>query len=234
MLDMTQSRIYESIDIPLYNFANTFEDGTGLIGVMNNGLMSATVNSSATDNDLFLGVALSTLSTPSTWNNVLAYTIPSSSPYTIVLPQTPNSGQISVTYAANGQAFTKESGAPTAVGEFQLTGATLTFYSGDAGAAIIVVYQYNLTVLEAQTIAGIGLIGNQSPANITANIGVIKKGLIYTSLYDASVNWNATTEVIVGNNGIFTASGGTGAAVDGYVAAAPSVNSPTLGLWINA
>jgi hypothetical protein len=234
MLDLSQSRIYESIEVPLYNFANSFEDGTGLIGKEINGIMSATTNSTATNNDLFLGIALSTLSSPVNGVNVLAITVPSSAPYTVILPAAPNAGQISIVDAVAGTAYVSEGsvGAVTAVSEFNLTGSTLTFYSGNAGASLVVTYQYALTAIQAQNLVGYGLIGGLSPSNITGTIGVIKRGLVFTSMFDASINWNATTGLLVGNNGIFTASTGTGAAVNGYVAQAPSVGSPTLGIFL--
>jgi hypothetical protein len=234
MLDLTQSRIYESIATPLYNFSTTFEDGTGLIGKQVNGIMSATVNAVATNNDLFLGVAMSTLTLPTTAPVVVPITVPTSAPYTVVLTNTPNSGQIQVQYAATAGSFISETttGAVTAAGEFNLTGSTLTFNAADAGAALIVTYNYNVSVIQAQALAGVGLIGGISPANITGTIGTVKRGLIFTSLFDASVNWNSTTSVVVGNNGIFTAGTNTGAAVNGYVASAPSQYSPFLGLWL--
>ncbi len=234
MLDLTQSRNYESIAVPLYNLSVTFEDGTGIIGKQVSGVMSATVNSVATNNDLFLGVSMSTLTLPTINTVTTPITVPTSAPYTVILPNTPNTGQINVQYASNLASFTSETtvGAVTTTAEYNLTGSTLTFYSGDAGASLLATYQYNVSVLQAQALAGVGLIGGVSPANITGTIGVIKRGLVYTSLFDNSVNWNSTTQVVVGNNGVFTAYGNTGAAVNGYVAAAPSQYSPYLGLWL--
>jgi hypothetical protein len=235
MLDLSQTRIVNSMSVPLYSITTSFEDGTGLIGKQVNGVMSATVNATATANDLFLGIALSTLSTPANAVNVVAITVPAAAPYTVVLPQTPNAGQISIAYAT-GAGFTSEgtTAGVTAAAEFNLTGATVTFDAADAGLAVVATYNYALSVVQAQSLVGQGLIGGLSPSNITGEIGVIKKGLVFTSLFDASVNWGSVTQVVCGNNGMFTSAANVGAAVKGYVAYSPSIYSPFLGIYFDA
>lgn len=234
MLDLSRCRIYDSIEFPLYNYATAFEDGTPLAGLMNGGQMTAGTNGSPANTDLFLGVAYSTFTTPTSAVNVLEVTVPAAAPYTVTLPQTPNNGTIQVYYTANNTSLTSEATAAgvTAAGEFNLTGAVLTFDSADAGAAVTVVYTYTPTVIQALSMVGTGVPGTVWPSNVTRSIGVIQRGLIFTTLFDTSVNWNTQTSVKMAN-GLFISGAGTGGSVNGYVYSAPSTSSPFLGIYIH-
>jgi hypothetical protein len=235
MLDLSRTRIYDSIEYSLASYASQFEDGTGLVGSIASGTMSATVNPTPTNNDIFLGFAYSTYTTPTTNSFVNTFTVPTSAPYTITLPNTPIASSTLVYYAANNASLTSETttGAVTAAGEYNLTGAVLTFDSADAGASVVVVYTYNLTVIQALSLVGTGVPGSVWPSNVTDSIGVIQRGLVYTSIFDTSVNWNTQTSVKCGTNGMIISGAGVGAPISGYVYEVPSVSSNFLGIYIH-
>ena len=238
MLDLTRTRIYESEELPLNSYASQFEDGTALNGTFNaDGKMSAYVNGTPTNTDICLGVAMTTFTTPTYNVSVAEYTIPSASPYTLTLPFTPIAGTIQVYFTSNNTSLTSETTAAAviATGEYNLTGATMTFFSADAGKTVMVVYKYSLTVVQAQALVGTGVPGGTWPSNVTGSIGVIQRGLVYTSMYDTSVNWATATTAKVAN-GMFIASSGTGASLASncYIAQIPTVASPFLGVAIRA
>jgi hypothetical protein len=235
MLDLTRTRIYDSIEYPLASYGNQFEDGTALCGTLASGQMSATVFGSASASNIFLGFAYSTFTTPATNSSVNTYTVPSSAPYTITLPQTPVAASVLVYYNSNNASFTSETttSGVTAAGTYNVTGAVVTFDSADAGATVTIVYTYNLTVIEALALVGTGVPGSVWPSNVTASIGVIQRGVVYTSIFDTSVNWNTQTSMVVGANGVITSASNVGAPVSGYVYEVPSVSSNFLGVYIH-
>jgi hypothetical protein len=236
MLDLSQTRIYDSVAFPLNATSDQFEDGTPLVGVLNSsGFRTAALNTTPANTDIFIGAAYEVYTTPTQAPVVQTVTVPSSAPYTVVLNSSPIAGSISIVYAnATGTQFTSETTVAgiTAAGQYNLTGNLLTFDSADAGANVIVTYLYAPTVQQALALVGTGNVGSVYPSNVTNTIGLIQHGIVFTSNFDASVNWFSATSLVVAN-GMFT-SGKTGGAINGYVYAAPSVASPFLGVYFRA
>lgn len=111
---------------------------------------------------------------------------------------------------------------------YGLTGLT-------AGATYKVVYTYALT--NAQAVA---LVGNVQPGQHAGvqfgATGIAEQGIVYTSNFDTSVNYDATT-VLVGLAGGKVGKAGsnnTKVVVKGRVVELPSVEFPFLGIEFNA
>lgn len=155
-------------------------------------------------------------------NKVENFTIGSAG--TAVLGLTPVAGQIMV--------YDNTTGAKVAIsGGVSLTGKVLAGLTN--GHSVTVTYKYALSVLQA-----LALEGNQQPGGFAGaqvgQIGVIKRGVIYTSEFDASVNWAAATGIKLAANGQVTDQTGSGATIIGYVVAAPNSDCPYLGLEFSA
>lgn len=116
--------------------------------------------------------------------------------------------------------------APTVVGK-QVTGLTV-------GDEVTVTYKYPLTVIQARALSGDVQPGGYSGAYI-GQIGLIKRGLIYTSEFDASKDWAAATAVKLAAGGQVTDQSGSGVAITNcLIVALPGSDVPFLGLEFSA
>jgi hypothetical protein len=76
-----------------------------------------------------------------------AQTVPAVTPFTVTVANAASFvGDLGAAYAATGIPLTKVAGAPTAVGQYAVNTSTgvYTFFSGDASAAILVTYTFNV------------------------------------------------------------------------------------------
>jgi len=155
--------------------------------------------------ELFTGMSYNTNLTVTAFPNVETGTIPAASPYTIQLVKTAIvAAQIRV-YAILSGELTENTVTPTVpvAGEFGCIDATglLYFNVAQATETVVIYYQYSPTTLEAKTRwfeAGI----NVNSGGTFNQIGVIKPPcIIYTSEYDAQIDWSATTGIKTGVGG---------------------------------
>jgi len=176
----------------------------------------------ADGNEIFAGFAIAGVSAaplPALYGTkVETFTVPSSG--IVALAQTPVSGQLAVYDITAGAAVAP----PTVVGA---TVTTLT-----AGHVVVVTYKYALTVVQSRALQGDVQPGGYAGATV-GQIGLAKRGLIYTDQFDASINWAAVTAIKLAANGQIT-SGGAGATIPGYVVSTPSREVPFLGLEFSA
>lgn len=115
---------------------------------------------------------------------------------------------------------------PTVVGK-QVTGLTV-------GDEVVVTYKYPLTIVQARALVGDVQPGGYSGAYI-GQIGLIKRGLIYTSEFDSSKNWEAATAVKLAAGGQLTDQSGTGVAIeDCLIVATPGAEVPYLAIEFSA
>ena len=137
----------------------------------------------------------------------------------VTLSQTPVAGQV--------VAFDKTAGAvdaATVVGKL-VSGLV-------AGNTVAVTYKYEMSATQVRARMGDVQPGGYAGA-VVGQIGCAKRGVIYTSEFDASVDWSAATAIHVGANGQLVA-GGSGPAIDGFVTHLPSADVPFLGIEFSA
>jgi hypothetical protein len=234
MLELSFSRIQLSMEIPLSANSAALDEGTALEYVMNpNGNGQNVVQAgTGTANAVHAGAALSVFTRPSTMVYVDVLPV-GTNPYTVVLSQTPTAATV-VTVTIGGVAYTYGAGTPGATG-FQVNGNVLTFNSAASGLTATVTYRYNITVAQAEMFVGDGVAGGYSPSAVTGTIGVIQRGVIFTSDFDTSKYCGAgnVSNITVGAGGLYTV-GGAGAPVVGTVIQIPTGDIPFLGLFIRA
>lgn len=102
-----------------------------------------------------------------------------------------------------------------------------------AGNEVVITYKYQLSVVQARSLQGDVQPGGYSGAYI-GQIGCIKRGLIYTSEFDASKNWAAATGVKAAAGGQVTDQTGTGISLNAQIIAVPSSEVAFLGLEFSA
>jgi len=185
---------------------------------------------------VWAGFAIGTIALATTAPSIEEYTIPAASPYTITSLNTPLTASTATSvWVASGSTVDTPGNAYTYTTDYTVSGAVWTFGSTHAGATVLLVYNYTLSASVAELLFGDSYtLGAITPSARTGTIGVIDQGLIYTTYFDPSVNWNAaaTGALKTGASGVVTL-GGNGMTIPGaMVWESPSVNYPWLGLKI--
>lgn len=148
----------------------------------------------------------------------------------IELPRTPITGQLLV--KIDGAKANIGAGAPAAAGDVQLDGDIVTFHADDKGSKYFVQMAYEPSALEARQIIGDAPIGGISAA-YQGQVGVITRGEVATTFYDASADWASALTVKLGADGRFTTGGGGTSLTGVTVMNAPSSDNSALTLRIN-
>ena len=130
-----------------------------------------------------------------------------------------------------GQLFAYNLTTGAAIASPTVTGATVSGLT--AGNTVRVTYKYALSAVQARALQGDVQPGGYA-GEYVGQVGLIKRGLVYTSEFDASVDWSAATEIKLGANGQITDQTGTGATIKGYVVSLPNVDTPYLGIEFSA
>lgn len=224
MLDFTLTRYSDSRQFPVATGSLITAEGQCLVNDLTDGVRKVKP-ATGTAADVFAGVSVGQQITITAFPGFESAVIGA----TYTLKRTPISGQILVT--ANGVALTATAGAPAA-GEYSITDATITFNAAQAGAALQVVYRYVPTTVEAKQIQGDEPAGGAACLAID-QIGVITRGVVATTEFNAADAWTASSVVKTGANGLFSVSG-NGTAVPGTIEQLPDGDSPFLVISINA
>jgi len=175
--------------------------------------------STGTSTDIFAGfVTAGTSAAPfreQYASKVERFVVPSTG--SVTLARTPVAGQLFAYNDTDGSAIA----APTVAGD--------VVSSLPAGDEVTITYRYALTDLESTTLFGNvvpgGYIGSQ-----LGQVGLVTKGIVYTSNFDSSVDWAAATAVKLAANGQLTDQSGTGVTIPAVVIETPSSDVAYLGI----
>lgn len=224
MLDFTLTRYSDARQFPVATGALITAEGQCLVNDLTDGVRKVKP-STGTAADAFAGVSVGQQITITAFPAFETAVIGA----TYTLKKTPIAGQISVT--ADGVALTAAGGAP-ASGQYQLVGSVITFNAAQAGEALVVNYRYVPTTVEAKQIQGDEPAGGAACLAID-QIGVITRGVVATTEFNAGDVWVAASVPKTGANGLFSVSG-SGTAVPATIEQLPNGDSPFLVLSINA
>lgn len=184
-------------------------------GATANGVSPATGGAS----DVFAGfVIVGTSAAPLAepyYNKVETFLVPSTG--TITLSLTPVSGQVSVLDVTAGSAVSSPS----------VSGANITGLT--SAHTVTVTYKYSVTVQQSINLQGNVQPGGYAGAQV-GQVGLITRGTVYTSEFDASVDWAAATAIKLKANGQLTDQSGSGNTVKGFVVDLPTEEIPFLGV----
>jgi hypothetical protein len=189
----------------------------------NNAQANGVMPSTGTSADKFVGFAIAgTSAAPFAegfTNKVEKFVVPSTGIVTVQFA--PVTGQVLIINNATGAVVTG-----TTVTGNSISGLT-------SGLNISVTYKYALTVQQARALMGDVTPGGYSGAYV-GQIGLARRGLLYTTEFDAAVNWAAVTGIKLAANGQLTSQAGSGVAINAVVVAVPSQDYPYLGIDFSA
>lgn len=226
MLNQKYTREFHSEHRPIETGALIADEGIALVFVKE-GSDTVVRPANGVAGEIFAGVSKSRNVAPLFVPFVFEGTVDSASG--LELPRLPLAGQTLV--RIEGAAATIVGGAPAAAGEVQIDGQQVNYHADDDGKSQTVQFMYEPTVTEARTFKGDVAIGGLS-STAQGIIGLITKGDIATTYFDASADFTGALEVNLGADGKFTV-GGSGVKVPGVtVQSAPSADNPCLVLRI--
>jgi hypothetical protein len=199
-------------------------EGQALVSQLVNGVVAVKPSTGAANTEQFMGIAVSQQMTITSMTKVEDIVQPSSN--TVTLDFTPSSGTLSVYDQTAGAVIASGAGGWT------LSGNVVTLQAGTAGHSLTFYYRYAPTSLQSEQIQGDIYPGGPA-GNVVNQVGIMRNGVVYTSEYDTTVNWNVALPVVsLGANGRFTI-GGSGAVLNGArVIAVPTSTSAFLGLLL--
>lgn len=203
------------------------EEGQAMVNVKENGETVVRPSTGAAG-EVFAGISMARNTPPTTLQWVAQGVIPDTG--AVELPRTPITGQILVKIGTT--AATISAGAPASAAETQLAGDVLTFHADNIGKNYFVQIAYEPGMQEALQLVGSMPIGGLA-ATYQGVVGVITRGEVATSFYDAASDWSTALKVKLGADGRFTTSG-PGDVIPGLtVINAPSSENSALTLRVN-
>lgn len=201
MLVQRYTRLFLTEHRPVQTGLNLTEEGIALVAVKQ-GNETVVRPSTGAAGETFAGFSLTRNSPPATlpWCGEAA--VPGT--LNVQLPRVPMAGQILV--KVGGEAVDIVANAPADETEVRLVADVLTFHADHEGANYEVQMQYEPTVSEARTIIGDAPIGGIAAGQLD-QIGVITRGDIATTLFDASADFVGVMHPTLGADGRLTVGG---------------------------
>lgn len=222
MIEQKYTRVFNTEHRPVETGAVIPDEGVCLVFVKE-GERTVVRPSTGAAGEKFAGLSMSRNAPPLFIPFVLESVVDSD---VIELPRTPMAGQILV--RVNGAALTINAGssAPAEATAVNVDDRNIYFHASHVGADLFVQMMYEPTVSEARRLNGDAPVGGLSSSS-QGIIGVVTRGDVATSYFDASVDWAGALSANLGPDGTLTV-GGTGADAGITVIQAPTAANPTL------
>lgn len=226
MLVQKYTRLFLTEHRPVEQGIALTEEGIALVAVKQGNDTVVRPSTGAAD-EIFAGFSLTRNSPPKTIPWVGEGRVPTTG--SIELPRLPMAGQILI--KVGGVVRDVVAAAPAA-GEAYLNARVVTFHADDVGAEYTIQMQYEPTVSEARTILGDAPIGGISAAAQDVT-GVVTRGDVATTNYDASVDWSGVITPRLGADGTLTVGGQGTVLTNVQVISAPSAENSALVVRVN-
>lgn len=143
------------------------------------------------------------------------------------LPRTPMAGQILVRVGGTKMTINASDAAPTAATAVSLDDNNLIFHADHVGEEVLVQFMYEPTVVEARQYNGDVPVGGLS-SSARGIIGVVTRGDVATSYFDASADWSSAMKAKLGPDGLLTTAGSGEEARGLTIISAPTAANPML------
>lgn len=227
MLVQRYTRLFLTEHRPVEQGLNLTEEGIALVAVKQ-GNDTVVKPSTGAAGEVFAGFSLSRNSPPATLPWVGEFHVPAT--LNAELPRQPLAGQILV--RLDNEALTVVANAPADVTEVQVVGTVLTFHADAEKGKCFIQMQYEPTVNEARTIIGDGPIGGVASGAMD-QIGIITRGEVATTLFDASADFSKAMYPNLGANGVLTVGGAGVQLTNVQILSAPSAENSALVVRVN-
>lgn len=143
------------------------------------------------------------------------------------LPRTPMAGQILVRVGGTKVTVNAATSAPADATSVSLDDNNLVFHADHVGEDIFIQFMYEPTVIEARQFNGDVPVGGLS-SSARGIIGVVTRGDVATSYFDASADWSSALRAKLGADGVLTTAGSGEEAGGLTIINAPTAANPML------
>jgi hypothetical protein len=230
MLNYKQSQFFETNPFDILPGLALNEEGYALVYVKEDGKTYVST-STGVEGETFAGLNMSVNLPPSRATMVEEHVIPTGGK--ISLNRVPVTGQLLVKVAGTKATISAGTSAGDA-GTATVNGKDVFFNTADVGKSVFVQYHYELLASEAKQFTGDHLGGVNTASAEFGSTGVVQRGTIETSMFDASVDWTSVVHPKLGQNGMFTVGGNGTLLTNVVVLGSPSAESSFLRLEIRA
>lgn len=227
MLVQKYTRYFLTEHRPVEEGLRLTEEGLALV-YAKQGTETVVRPSTGAEGEVFAGFSLARNSPPTTLPWVGQGVVPASGQ--IELPRLPLATQILI--KVQGEVRTVKAAAPENASEVLVAARVITFHADDVGSEYYIQMQYEPTVSEARTLIGDAPIGGV-PSGAQDQIGVITRGDVATTLYDASADFSTVFNPSLGPDGILTVGGSGTVLTNVQVVSTPSADNTALVVRVN-
>ncbi len=230
MLDLMRCRVINIKEIPVVAGVKVQAEGSCMISTLVAGSEQVNLSDNGA-NSVFAGFSYGFTMTPLTKSIVEQAIVPATGPFTATLSKGAAllSGQISIIDVTNAQTLSAGNPATTA-NEYAIAAGVVTFHAGQAGSTVTITYRYTPTAEELFSTDKFSIY-SKSPSDVLGSIGVVMMGEIFTSEYDAAIDWAASgVAPRIGNGGVITSGGSSALIPSGQIIQVPNAMSPFLGI----
>lgn len=234
MLSFQDSKIMQSSEEDVATGFTVTAEGQALVATLVNGVFGVKP-SAGTAGENFAGFSLAQQLTPSYLPFVERLTVAG---LAVTVANTPQGGTLSVYNVTKAAAVASGASA----GNYSISGNVISIVTGGTtvnGDVLEVRYRYSPTTVQVKAIMGDIPPGGAASQTIN-RVGVIKQGVIYTTEFDTSVDWNNPSNLAIklSANGLLTL-GGSGTTVpNSYITKVPQAGDASgvsyLGLSFSA
>lgn len=207
MLDFTRTRVVESNVFKVQDGFTITAEGMPLVADYTGGVFGVREGTGGA-NEKFLGVSISQQMTLLSIPRYQTVVVPAGpTPIVITLDREPLPGSLFI--YDETQAVVVAAGSSANADEYSITDKAVSLNTGQGGSTLRIQYRFAPTTIEARTIQGDIPPGGAADLTL-GTMGTIVKGVVATTMFDTSVNWNvAAPELTIGSNGLFTLGGST-------------------------
>lgn len=228
MINQKYTRVFNTEHRPVETGALIADEGMALV-FAKQGDSTVVRPSTGASGEIFAGVSMARNTPPLFMPFVFEGVVPADG--VLELPRTPIADQILVRVAGTSIEVAAGDTVPTDATKVNLDDNEVRFHASQRGAEVFVQIMYEPTVTEARQVKGDVPVGGLSTIAQSVT-GVITKGDVATTYFDASADFSSAIQVRLGADGIFTTTG-SGTLIPGVtVQQAPSAASPVLVLNI--
>lgn len=220
MILSSRSQLLKIDEFPLADGVGTFEEGTVMVATYDtNGDLKVKPSTGAAGDGAVIGLAYNEQAVITEYPSVEEFTITGTAPQDFTIAHTPSAAPATrVTIAGAAATVQTNKAGVNAAGEYFLSGTTLTV-QGTANQKVVIQYQYSPTVADLNELQG-DTWPSRHVSQVLESVGVVRSGLVYTSLWDTSVSWaTSITQANIrgGAGGLLTIHASTGSQLDGAV-----------------
>lgn len=234
MINFQKSRIAESVPRAVASPALITAEGQPLIA--DSSIEGGVAPSAGAAGEVFVGISYSqqkSLLAVSTVNEVI---IASDGTFSLPYARISNTNCRFDLIAANGVATNlaltaATPGSPSATESEPVGGSNQNFKTNvsNAGKTLRAAFRFSPTAAQSQMLQGDVHPGGDS-SYLLNSVGVILRGDVYTTEFDASADWSANTALKLSTTGLFTNTGSGVTVPNARVIARPTATTPFLGI----